>query len=400
MGNIEGGSRRILYLTMILALVLPAMHANDAYNCSSFPQEAISDNAGNASHQMYTILRPTPNDTSKWKEMFETAPRAYLSPQVMNQLGSSGGAHVTLLGHMNYTPSERDQGTCGNCWAWAGTGILEIALDTQFGIKDRLSMQYINSNYNGGKGSAWSCCGGWLEDLVKFYNASKIVVPWSNTNAQYKDGLMTCGAASSVPADSISINPHYDLTSVRAVTIPTWGIEKEEAIANIKNVLGQGKGVWYGFFLPNQTAWAKFFDFWGFQPECTVWRPEDNSTAYNFTDGGGHAVLCVGYNDEDPKNRYWIMLNSWGATKGRPDGLFMVSMDMNYSGTYSGLGNAHYWMTLDADFARPSLPEITEEQRFADAKAKATKKIEDAKAELDEAKANIDEAKKKRQPPY
>ena len=94
------------------------------------------------------------------------------------------------------------------------------------------------------------------------------------------------------------------------------------------------------------------------------------------------------------------MLNSWGATKGCPDGLFMVNMDMNYSGTYSWLGNAHYWMTLDADFARTSSPEITKEQRLADAKAEATKKIEDAKAEIDEAKANIDKAKKERQPPY
>lgn len=397
MAPMERDRRRILYLTMILALVLPTIQAGNAINCSSFTPEAIPDNAVNTSPQMYTILRPTPNDTSKWKEMFTTAPRAYLSPQIMNQLGSSGGAHVTLLGHMNYTPSERDQGTCGNCWAWAGTGILEIALHTQLGIKDRLSMQYVDSNYNGGKGSTWSCCGGWLEDLVKFYNNSKIVIPWSNTNAQYKDGLTTCGAASSVPADTISINPHYDLTSVRAVTIPTWRIEKEEAIANIKNVLGQGKGVWYGFFLPNQTAWEKFFNFWGYQPECVIWQPDDGTTAYNFNNGGGHAVLCVGYNDQDPKNRYWIMLNSWGVTKGRPDGLFMVSMDMNYSGAYSGLGNAHYWMTLDANFTRPSSPEIAKEQGFADAERKAIEKIEDAKKALDEAKANIEEVKKKRQ---
>jgi hypothetical protein len=62
----------------------------------------------------------------------------------------------------------------------------------------------------------------------------------------------------------------------------------------------------------------------------------------------------VGYNDTDPKKRYWIMLNSWGVTKGRPDGLFMVSMDLNYSCTYPGLGNAYYWMTLDANFAKTS----------------------------------------------
>lgn len=148
------------------------MHANDAYDCSSLPQEAISDNVGNASPPMYTILRPTPNDTTKWKEMFETAPRVYLCPQVMNQLSSSGGAHVTLLSHMNYTPSERDQGTCGNCWAWAGTGILEIALDTQLGIKDRLSMQYINSNYNGGKI--------WLSSTMPARSSSRGQIPTLN----------------------------------------------------------------------------------------------------------------------------------------------------------------------------------------------------------------------------
>jgi hypothetical protein len=193
-----------------------------------------------------------------------------------------------------------------------------------------------------------------LEDLVKFYNSKKVVVPWSNTNAQWQDGRVTCGTESSVSAESISINPHYDLTSVQAVTIPTWGVEKEEAIANIKNVLGQGKGIWFGFFLPNQTAWTKFFDFWGNQPECTIWQPDNCTGAYNFNEGGGHAALCVGYNDTDPKKRYWIMLNSWGVTKARPDGLFMVSMDMNYSCTYSGLGNAYYWMTLDAKYAKPA----------------------------------------------
>ena len=354
MAKLIWGSRGVLYLTMILTLIMPVMLADDAYNCFPSTPAAISDHAGNASHQKYTILRPTLNDTSDWIDMFRAAPGAYLSPQVQNQLDSAGGAHVTLLGHMNYTPSERDQGTCGSCWAWAGTGILELALDSQLGIKDRLSTQYVNSNYNGGNGSAWSCCGGWLEDLTKFYNSTKIVVPWSNTNAQWQDGRMTCGTESSVSAESISINPHYNLTSVQAVTIPTWGVEKEEAIANIKNVLGQGKGVWFGFFLPNQTAWTKFFDFWGYQPECAIWQPENCASRYNFNDGGGHAVLCVGYNDTDPKKRYWIMLNSWGVTKGRPDGLFMVSMDLNYSCTYPGLGNAYYWMTLDANFAKTS----------------------------------------------
>ena len=28
-----------------------------------------------------------------------------------------------------------------------------------------------------------------------------------------------------------------------------------------------------------------------------------------------YAVLCVGYNDDDPNNSYWIMLNSWGTDR-------------------------------------------------------------------------------------
>lgn len=150
---------------------MPAMLANDAYtyNCPT----VISNNSGEVSHQKYTIMRPTPNETSHWIESYKTATTAYLSPKDQNGLNSAGGSHVNLLDHMNYTPSERDQGICGCCWAWAGTGILEIALDSQLKIKDRLSIQYINSNYNNGSGSNWSCCGGWLQDLARFYDSKK-----------------------------------------------------------------------------------------------------------------------------------------------------------------------------------------------------------------------------------
>jgi len=399
MAGTKGGSMGILYLLLILILAMPGTLADQAYNCTPLAPGADPNQGCNASAQMYTILRPSLNDTSQWIEMFQAAPRAYINPKLQSQLGCAGGEHVTLLGHMNYTPSERDQGTCGNCWAWAGTGILEIALDSQLGIKDRLSMQYLNSKFNNGKGSNWSCCGGWLEDLTGFYNASKILIPWSNGNARWQDRYKSCGMESNVSADSISVDPHYTLKSLQAVTIPTWGVDKEEAIANIKNVLGQGKGVWFGFFLPNQTAWTEFFTFWGYQPECFIWRPKECTTAYNFNNGGGHAVLCVGYNDLDPNNRYWIMLNSWGTTKSRPDGLFMVSMDMNYSCTYSGLGYAYYWMTLDADFERVTLPtagkeKSAEDRNLAQTKA-AERKIEETREELEKARADMDNARER-----
>jgi hypothetical protein len=52
------------------------------------------------------------------------------------------------------------------------------------------------------------------------------------------------------------------------------------------------------------------------------------------TNGGmGHATALVGYNDDDPnpKNHYWIILNSEGTADGlRPNGIFRVPMQMNY----------------------------------------------------------------------
>ena len=44
------------------------------------------------------------------------------------------------------------------------------------------------------------------------------------------------------------------------------------------------------------------------------------------------------------------MLNSWGDTPARPAGLFRVAMDMNYNCSYTGLGYAFYWMTLDLSY--------------------------------------------------
>ncbi|NLL90705.1 MAG: hypothetical protein GX226_06385, partial [Dehalococcoidales bacterium] len=58
--------------------------------------------------------------------------------------------------------------------------------------------------------------------------------------------------------------------------------------------------------------------------------------------------LCVGYDDSDPDpaNHYWIMLNSWGVTDGRPNGLFRVSM----YGIYDDVSGPYYtshWQTVE-----------------------------------------------------
>jgi len=154
-----------------------------------------------------------------------------------------------------------------------------------------------------------------------------------------------------VPAYKISASPSYKVASISTNRIATQGLPSQQAISNIKGVLLQGKAIWFGFFLPDAASWSNFQEFWGSKPEAAIWQPDYAcGSTYSYQSGGGHAVLCLGYDDTDPKNRYWIMLNSWGTTAGRPSGLFRVAMDMNYNCSYTGLGYAFYWMTLDLSY--------------------------------------------------
>jgi hypothetical protein len=310
----------------------------------------------------HPIMQPTPEMANLWMEQYDATPGAYLSPALAAELAEAPGASYSLLDYLQYTPAERNQGSCGNCWAWAGTGVMEIDYARQKGVKDRFSVQYLDSNFNGGCGSLGACCGGWLPNLATFYSGTGMIVPWSNANAQYQDGSRSCKGCSAVYRSSISTNPHYSLATIAPRTIPTIGVGKETAISNIKNVLVQGKAIWFGFFLPDKNAWSNFKSFWDAQGESVVWQPDFAcGSQYDYTNGGGHAVLCVGYDDTDPNNRYWIMLNSWGSSDLRPGGLFRVNMDMNYDCGYGGLGNAFYWMTLDISYpeSRDGAPDIS-----------------------------------------
>ncbi|MDD2835495.1 MAG: SdrD B-like domain-containing protein, partial [Methanothrix sp.] len=243
----------------------------------------------------YPIMRPTQEEAHLWSGQYNASARAYLSPEIANKMASAPVTSFSLLDRLKYIPSERDQGTCGNCWAWAGTGVMELDYARQKGVSDRLSLQYLDANYKGGCGNSGACCGGWLPDLVDFYQAKNIMVPWSNSNAHYRDGGQGCGACSLVSASTISTEPHYDLAAISVNTIPTQKLAKEEAISNIKNVLLQGKGIWFAYYLPDKSAWDNFYRFWGSEPESSVWQPDNAcGKSFNYQNGGGHAVLCVG----------------------------------------------------------------------------------------------------------
>ncbi len=353
--------KRVLGVIIILALLVSSIpFMGLAVAAEDEPCDECQQSQAEGELQ-YPIMRPSPETLRRWMEEEKNFPEAYISPQIQRQLEQSPeiyGVPLSLLDHLQYTPSERDQGNCGNCWAWAGTGVMGIALDVQHSIKDRLSIQYLNSNYGGGSGPDFACCGGTLSDFTSFYNTKKKAIPWSNTNADWQDDGQGCPGSTTVPAGTISTTPYYAISSITAQTIPTKGVGEATAIANIQNILNQDKAIFFGFYLAESADWSAFQSFWGTQGEDVIWDP-DSSCGHTADAGfGGHAVLCVGYND-DPgtDNDYWIMLNSWGTTASRPNGLFRVDMHMDYDcyfyypypdGYYS-----FYWDTLSATFLIP-----------------------------------------------
>jgi len=311
-----------------------------------------------------SIMRPDRETRLKWLKDFEMAPKAQLDRGIRMQLlkaRSVGfGTSMSLLSHLDYIPGERNQGSCGNCWVWAATGILEIAHSVQDNVRDRLSIQFLNSC----KTDSYACCGGNLSWYTSWYAGQERAIPWSNTNASYFDGSRGCSSSPAKSCGSISISPDYPITSIQEQVIATTGgsITQDTAINNIKNILNQNKAVWFGYYLANQTDWNAFFDFWGNQTENAVWNP-DPYCGHTWDDysGGGHAVLIVGYNDEVAEP-YWIVLNSWGSSQKRPNGLFHMRMQMNYNcALYDPPPSSFYsreFATINVNFgnSQPPLP--------------------------------------------
>ena len=314
-------------------------------------------------------MRPDVQTLLEWQHEYLNAPKAKIDPQITNDLenalNSNTRTSMDLLSHIDYIPEERHQGLCGNCWVWAGTGVAEIALDVQQGVFNRLSIQYFNSCFS----DFFACCGG-NQNLFANWYQDKSFVAWDNANASYADGCKWDGTEwectecedgiSSIHCGLISQITNYPITNISAVTINTPDFIT--AIPNIKNILNQNRGVVWTFWLPDAAAWDDFEDFWDYEDETTIWYGLTDYCADPWNDapdeGGGHSVLIVGYNDDDPNQafHYWIALNSWGTEAGRPNGLFRIPMIFQYDCHYPIAGgiahiNAFQFETLDIDFA-------------------------------------------------
>ena len=262
---------------------------------------------------------------------------------VNKALAPSFANSLTLLSHLPYVPADRDQGSCGDCWQWAATGAMEILHDLQDGVHDRLSVQLVNSC-----DTEKICCdGGDLDDFVTFYATLGYAIPWSNGNASFASGNGSCDSA---PCGGISRAPQYAISSISWNAVETHGVGQAQAIANIKSALNQNQPVYFSFFMGKSSDWTSFDTFWDTQPESSLWSNFFCGQRFSSFGGGGHAILCVGYNDDGTTNSYWIMVNSWGTTAGRPNGLLHISMNLDYDCADSDGGYNLFWKTLNVQF--------------------------------------------------
>jgi hypothetical protein len=319
-------------------------------------QATIAEESSDEPPEGWGIMRPSPEQIEQWQHDYDIAPLAPIDEEIKEMLeegmpGASGLPKPLLLDYIPYTPVQRNQASCGNCWVWAGTALLEIQHSLWYGVHDRLSIQFFDTNKTTPR---FACCGGWLSEFATAYNnsynseGSRRMIPWTNTDAHWQDGARNCGSGTLVDPWDITNTPYYSYpSSMTAQTISTLGVSQTTAINNIKNILAQGKGVWWAFFLAD---FGPFKTFWNTQNETVIWDP-DTQCGWNYSTGadpGGHAVTIVGYNDDDAStnNHYWIVLNSWGSPSGRPNGLFRLKMYIDYGCTMVGKGQVQYFQTL------------------------------------------------------
>ena len=320
-------------------------------NSNNTPPVNLPNN--NYNDNMLSVMRADSYSLNIWENDYYSAGEAFIDPSLASAI--QGTEDYSILDLLYYIPEERTQGGCGNCWAWPSTAVLAIALRVQEGVQEnRLSVQYINTC-----GELYQtfpkigCCeGGTIGALASFYSKTGIAIPWSNENAEWQDYVII-GQCEQVECDEIAKTPNYPIASIRNERITTRNVPEKNATDNIKNILHQQRGVYFSVLYADDTDLEHFRDHWRNEYEDDVYDLDWYAGhEYNDDEVVGHAMLIVGYHDDPNSNNsdYWIVLNSWGTNNGgRPNGLLLWDMHMNYSLKYS-TRYAFEARTLDVTF--------------------------------------------------
>lgn len=198
----------------------------------------------------------------------------------------------------NWVTPVRNQGNCGSCWDFSACAQIESWWKIRNNLPTYnldLSEQFVLScRENGG------CDGDWVETVLDY--ASVDGIPLESCFPYYQSDTIPCEwGCSDWQTD--------------AIKIPGWGYItlEEDIIENIKAAL---------LIHPVSASYVVYSDFYYY-----------TSGIYEHTSGteeGGHAILIVGWDDND---RCWICKNSWGPNWGE-NGYFRIRWSNCDMGTY------------------------------------------------------------------
>jgi C1A family cysteine protease len=171
----------------------------------------------------------------------------------------------------------KNQGGCGSCWAFATVGVLECAIRIKDGLTVDLSEQYLVSCNQSG----WDCDGGWFAHDYHEWKADQ------------------CGGAGAVlesafPYQASDILP-CSCPYQHPYKIKSW-MYIDGGVEGIKQAIMD-----YGPVSVGVVATSAFQAYGG--------------GIFNGCSSGelNHAVVLVGWNDNQGPNGVWIMRNSWGS---------------------------------------------------------------------------------------
>jgi len=194
----------------------------------------------------------------------------------------------------DYITSIKDQSTCGSCWAFAGSAVLEGAINAYYNNPDldyNLSEQDLVSCYHGS--GCYGATSAQIENMFKYYFVN--------------DGLCDENCFKYTATDNDCNNRCLNWQDSAWKIASYEGLDyRDIGIEAIKQMLVENGPVEVGM------AVYKDFMYYG----SGVYYPTTDLLA------GYHAVTIVGYDEYDGAG-YWIVKNSWGKRWGE-DGYFRI----------------------------------------------------------------------------